>query len=80
MRNISNNNNNNNINYNIYLFNVASLQIATTITFNNSTVLPNVDYRAAVKLEITSIGEVTWAYSMLTSTTAQSIEIVHKKL
>lgn len=59
LRNISNNNNNNNINYNIYLFNVASLQIATTITFNNSTVLPNVDYRAAVKLEITSIGEVT---------------------
>ena len=59
LRNISNNNNNNNINYNIYLFNVASLQIATTITFNNSTVLPNVDYRAVVKLEITSIGEVT---------------------
>ena len=59
LRNISNNNNNNNINYNIYLFNVASLQIATIITFNNSTVLPNVDYGAAVKLEITSIGEVT---------------------
>ena len=59
LRNISNNNNKNNINYNIYLFNVASLQIATIITFNNSTVLPNVDYGAAVKLEITSIGEVT---------------------
>ena len=59
LRNISNNNNNNNINYNIYLFNAASLQIATIITFNNSTVLPNVDYGAAVKLEITSIGEVT---------------------
>ena len=41
-------------------------------TFSKGAILPRVDYEAAVKLEITYIGEVPWIYLTLTSITVPS--------
>ena len=49
------------------------------LPINNGAILPHVDYGATVRLEITYIGEVPWAYLTVTFITAQSFGFVLKK-
>ena len=48
-------------------------------TFNNSAILPRVDYGAVVKLEITYSSEAPWTYLTLTSIRAPNFDFALKK-